>query len=90
MPINYTPFHQKIADKLNISLRDAKFFRACYFDGYLSKKLIAGKIQNKLPGLKANKSWRYSVYLNRLSSISKISDEDFKLLTVKYHETKND
>ena len=82
---DYETFHQKLADKLNISPRDVRFFRNLYFNGYSNKELIAPKIQNKLPRLRKGKSWRYEVYLKRLSFLAKISDEDFKLLMTEYH-----
>jgi len=82
----YDKLHQEIIDELGITLRDVKFFRCSYFHNCPSIELLTKKIQDRLPRLKMGKSWRYPVYLKRLSFLSKITDEQFKILIKKLEQ----
>ena len=76
----YQEFHRGLAKEFDISERDVLFFRCCFFNGITDREKVAGRIQKKLPHLKAGGSYRYEPYLNRLSFVSKCTDKQWESL----------
>lgn len=76
----YDKFHQGLADKYGLTLRDIKYFRQSFYGGK-SKLEIAEKLQDKLLKLRGSGSYRYDFYLRRLAFLSKCTDNQWKDIT---------